>query len=97
MWGFVKPHITYGLVAQQVGAPILHIGGQRFEASLVHLTTFIKDKYMQKKLIRGFSLNRFLGISAMKQKISRKTGIPLTKQGRKRKLQNMLWKLIVKK
>ena len=34
----------------------------------------------------SFSLKRALGISAMKQKISKKTGIPLTRQGLERKV-----------
>jgi hypothetical protein len=33
----------------------------------------------------SFSLNRALGITQAKQKISRQIGIPLTKQGRQRK------------
>ena len=38
--------------------------------------------------IRGlsFSLKRAIGITAAKQKISRKTGIPTTKQGLERKV-----------
>src|SRR4030088_1436176 len=34
----------------------------------------------------GFSLARFLGISALKSRVSRKIGIPLTAGGRRRKL-----------
>ena len=48
----------------------------------------------RKSLIPGFSWKRALGISSTKAKISRKIGIPLTKQGRKRKAQNLLWKAI---
>lgn len=44
-----------------------------------------------KSIIPGFSLNRALGITSAKQKIARATGIPNTKQGRKRKLQSSLW------
>jgi phosphatidylserine/phosphatidylglycerophosphate/cardiolipin synthase-like enzyme len=33
----------------------------------------------------GFSWNRLLGITKMKQRISRKTGIPMTRSGRQRK------------
>lgn len=33
-----------------------------------------------------FSLKRAVGISALKQKVARKTGIPLTKQGLERKI-----------
>ncbi|KTD65426.1 hypothetical protein Lsan_0817 [Legionella santicrucis] len=34
----------------------------------------------------GFSWKRLVGISALKAKISRKIGIPLTQSGRQRKL-----------
>jgi len=34
----------------------------------------------------GFSIRRFLGISAMLSRLSRAIGIPLTKSGRQRKL-----------
>lgn len=34
----------------------------------------------------GFSWNRFLGITNVKRKISRKTGIPLTRSGRQQKI-----------
>ena len=45
----------------------------------------------KKSVIPGFSLNRALGIASAKQKIARATGIPTTKQGRKRKMQSHLW------
>lgn len=45
----------------------------------------------KKSVIPGFSLNRALGITSAKQKIARATGIPTTKQGRKRKMQSHLW------
>lgn len=38
----------------------------------------------------GFSWKRFLGVTRMKQKISRATGIPLTKSGRQRKVGKMV-------
>jgi hypothetical protein len=38
----------------------------------------------------GFSWRRFVGISAAKSRISRKTGIPLTKSGRQRKIGRMV-------
>ena len=38
----------------------------------------------------SFSLKRAVGISATKQKISRKTGIPLTKGGLERKVGRMV-------
>ena len=34
----------------------------------------------------GFSWKRFFGISAMKSRISRTIGVPLTKSGRQRKI-----------
>ncbi len=34
----------------------------------------------------SFSLKRALGVTAVKQKIAKKTGIPLTKQGLERKI-----------
>lgn len=45
----------------------------------------------KKSVIPGFSLNRALGITSAKQKFARATGIPTTKQGRKRKMQKSLW------
>lgn len=45
----------------------------------------------KKSIVPGFSLNRALGITSAKQKIARATGIPTTKQGRKRKMQSHLW------
>ena len=38
----------------------------------------------------SFSMKRAVGISAAKQKISRKTGIPLTKGGLERKVGKMV-------
>lgn len=43
----------------------------------------------------GFSWNRFLGISAFKSRISRQTGIPLTRSGRQRKLGAITEKVLV--
>ena len=40
----------------------------------------------------GFSWKRLLGITNAKRKFAKATGIPTTKQGRKRKAQNILWK-----
>lgn len=40
----------------------------------------------------SFSLKRALGITALKQKIARETGIPLTKGGLERKIGNMIIK-----
>lgn len=42
----------------------------------------------------GFSWKRLLGISALKAKISRKIGIPLTKSGRQRKLGAFIMKSV---
>lgn len=44
----------------------------------------------------SFSLKRALGITAVKQKISRKTGVPLSKQGLERKLGGALIKSVGK-
>jgi hypothetical protein len=38
----------------------------------------------------GFSWKRAVGISAAKSRVSRKTGIPLTKSGRQRKVGRMM-------
>lgn len=45
----------------------------------------------------SFSLKRALGITAVKQKISRKTGIPLTKQGVERKIGGAILKKVTGK
>lgn len=45
----------------------------------------------KKSLIPGFSLNRALGVTSAKQRMARATGIPTTKDGRKRKAQRYLW------
>jgi hypothetical protein len=45
----------------------------------------------------SFSLKRALGITAVKQKIARKTRIPMTKQGLERKVGKTLIDLIFKK
>lgn len=44
--------------------------------------------------MKGFSTKRALGITKAKRKISKATGIPLTKGGRKRKVQRTLWKTL---
>lgn len=44
-----------------------------------------------------FSLKRLLGITAAKQKIARKTGIPMTKNGLERKIGNTILGLLFKK
>lgn len=44
-----------------------------------------------------FSLKRALGVSAIKQKVARKTGLPLTKQGLERKIGGKVLKSITKK
>ena len=51
------------------------------------------------KLIKGlsFSLNRFLGITEVKQKFARETGIPTTKNGMERKLGGFLIKKLLGK
>ncbi len=45
----------------------------------------------------SFSWKRLLGITSVKQKIARKTGIPTTKGGMERKLGRWLLKLINKR
>jgi len=45
--------------------------------------------------MKGFSVNRALGVTKAKRKISKTTGIPLSKSGRKRKVQRTLWKMLV--
>lgn len=45
----------------------------------------------------SFSLKRALGITAVKQKISKKTGIPLTKQGVERKIGGVILKKVTGK
>jgi hypothetical protein len=53
---------------------------------------------MGKKYGFSFSLSRLIGLAALKGKIARSTGIPLTKLGRQRKVgQFILDKLIGKK
>lgn len=51
---------------------------------------------MGKKVIPGlsFSLKRALGVTALKQKIARETGIPLTKGGLERKIGGFIIKNI---
>ena len=44
-----------------------------------------------------FSWKRALGITQLKQRIARKTGIPTTRQGRQRKLERTLFKFIFRK
>lgn len=50
----------------------------------------------KKSIIPGFSMKRALGITSAKRRFARATGIPTTKQGRKRKAQNALWKMLFK-
>lgn len=47
---------------------------------------------MARKMIPGlsFSWKRAIGLSSAKAKISKRTGIPLTKSGRQRKVARML-------
>lgn len=50
--------------------------------------------YVKEKTIPGlsFSLKRAVGISAFKQKVARKTGIPTTKAGLERKVGGFILK-----
>lgn len=43
----------------------------------------------------SFSLKRAVGVSALKQKVSKATGIPLTKQGLERKIGSCVTKAMV--
>jgi hypothetical protein len=52
---------------------------------------------MGKKFGFSFSLKRALGISALKQKIARKTGIPTTRSGLERKIGNFIISAILGK
>ena len=45
----------------------------------------------------SFSLKRAVGITALKQKVSKKTGIPLTKQGLERKIGGAIIKAVTSK
>ena len=45
----------------------------------------------------SFSLKRALGISAVKQKVARTTGLPLTKQGLERKIGGKVVKSVTRK
>lgn len=42
----------------------------------------------------GFSIRRFLGVSALLAALSRKIGIPLTKNGRQRKLGALIYRIL---
>ncbi len=42
----------------------------------------------------GISTGRFLGISALLSKLSRRIGIPLTKSGRQRKLGALIYRIL---
>ena len=45
----------------------------------------------------SFSLKRAVGISALKQKVSKATGIPMTKQGLERKIGGAVIKAVTNK
>ena len=42
----------------------------------------------------SFSLKRAIGVSALKQKVARKTGLPVTKQGLERKIGGKIVKTV---
>lgn len=48
----------------------------------------------RKSLIPGFSMKRALGVTNAKRKIAKVTGIPTTKQGRKRKVERTFFNLL---
>lgn len=52
---------------------------------------------MIKKYGFSFSWKRLLGISGLKNKVSRKTGIPLTKNGFERKIGRMIINMLFNK
>lgn len=52
---------------------------------------------MSKKYEFSFSWKRLLGISGLKSKVSRKTGIPLTKSGLERKIGRTIINILFKK
>lgn len=54
---------------------------------------------MGRKKIPGlsFSWRRALGITQVKQKVSRKTGVPMTKQGLERKVGSTILSLLFRK
>ena len=49
-----------------------------------------KKENKKMKLLAGFSLKRAVGITKAKNRISRKTKIPLTRSGRQRKIGKLL-------
>ncbi|MBQ8954841.1 MAG: hypothetical protein IJ048_12080 [Clostridia bacterium] len=51
----------------------------------------------KKSLFSGFSWRRLLGITGVKRKIARTTGIPTTRSGRQRKLMRALKNLLGRK
>jgi len=54
------------------------------------------DLYLKKEQptnLGGFSIWRFIGVSAFKSRLSRKIDIPLTKSGRRRKLGAWIFRL----
>ena len=66
-------------------------GVARHSATFPSLIAIYKKKGKQKmKLLAGFSLKRALGITKVKNRISRKTKIPLTRSGRQRKIGKLL-------
>ena len=51
----------------------------------------------KKSLIPGFSWKRAVGVSGVKRKVAKATGVPTTKAGRKRKAKSLLWKAFLGK
>lgn len=65
-------------------------------ANIENLIALNKTQGAGKKMnYGGFSWKRLLGISALKAKISRKIGIPLTQSGRQRKLGALIEKFVL--
>lgn len=57
-------------------------------------TANIQREEVNQMALGGFSWKRALGVTSAKRKIAKATGIPTTKAGRKRKVQNTLWKAV---
>ena len=75
-----------------MGKPLFSRKNKGFPKPFPNKTEFTKECivlrlvfYFSKYTSNGFSWKRALGIIKMKRKISRKTGIPLTRSGRQRK------------
>jgi hypothetical protein len=73
-------------------APVLDVGRIVYKPFLLLYSRIIGAK--EGRGMKRFSAKRALGVTKAKRKISKATGIPLTKSGRKRKVQRSLWKIL---